>query len=173
MNMSIGDICDRDVAIAGCGATVQKAARLLRNSGTEVLVVVEDHGDACAAVGLTSLAGIVREIVAEAVDPACAHLGDVMTTEFARVCESESVHDAVRLMCEHGLEYVVVVDSAGHLTGVVTVRQLFESLAGDGLTGFTTLLEDACARPPVPEARAIPASVRPGAAQNMNEARAI
>lgn len=58
--------------------------------------------------------------------PACVH--DVMTSRPIAVTPETNLYDAGKLMVEHNISALPVVDRAGTVVGIVTERDLFDSL---------------------------------------------
>jgi acetoin utilization protein AcuB len=52
------------------------------------------------------------------------HVRDVMTSDPLTVDPNTSLKEAARLLRQRGIRHLPVVDSAGHLTGILTDRDI-------------------------------------------------
>jgi uncharacterized membrane protein len=106
----------RDVITVGQDQTCADAAKLLRENRISSLIV-NGPGGPC---------GIITErdyvnMVAEAQDPGAVSVGARMTTNLITVSSSADVADAGRIMTEHHIRHLPVVDQ-GKLVGVISIR---------------------------------------------------
>jgi len=127
--MSIGEICNRQVAIAERALSVTEAARLMRQFHVGDIVVVEEVEGGRRPLGIVTDRDIVVEVVAAEVVPNTLAVGDIMSTDLARVNEGMGVFEAMRSMRERGVRRMPVVDEGGRLVGIVTLDDLLELLA--------------------------------------------
>jgi CBS domain-containing protein len=81
------------------------------------------------AVAVTELGNVSRpfafitvaEIAAAAADAAYETAGEAATTEITTVVSTDSVEDSARLMVEHAVDHLIVIDAAsGHPCGVLS-----------------------------------------------------
>jgi CBS domain-containing protein len=126
--MAIGNICIREVAVAGRDTTIQEAARLMRQFHVGDLVVVEGDGRP-NPVGLVTDRDIVLAVVAPGLDPEVFTLGDLATRDLVTCREDQGVFECIQLMRVHGVRRMPVVDREGALVGIVSVDDLIELLA--------------------------------------------
>jgi len=143
--MSVGEICNRDVAVVKEGESALDAALLMRRFHVGDLVVVEEEGGQRIPVGILTDRDIVIEAVAEDVNSKDLRVGDIMSSDLMTVNEDEDVIDTVKMMRAKGIRRVPVVDRAGVLVGIVTVDDLIELLA-EVLDDLTTLIRREQAR---------------------------
>jgi len=129
--MTIGDICNRDVAFARRDTTAQAAAKLMRHYHVGSLVVIEDNDGKRVPVGIVTDRDIVIEIYALDLDPNVITVGDIMNPELITVPESFGVLETIQLMRMKGVRRMPVVDSEGRLAGIVTVDDVLEVLADE------------------------------------------
>lgn len=124
--MRIGKFCKGNAAIAPASMSVLDAAKVMRDCGAAAVVVVAD--DNRTPVGIVSLETLVWEVMAGEENPAKIRLSDVMTNRFISIKESDSLFNTIRLMFDDGAGRVVIVDEQGHLSGLVTLEELFGEL---------------------------------------------
>jgi CBS domain-containing protein len=78
-------------------------------------------------VGIVSERDVLAALSGDA-DPDTAWAADVMTEEVVTVEAGDRVLDAARKMVEKDVRHLVVVDDAGGVAGVVSMRDLFVRL---------------------------------------------
>lgn len=133
--MRIKEIMTAGVECIHRDATLEEAARRMRDLDVGPLPVLGDNDQ---------LAGIVtdRDIavrgVAEGKDPRTVRVHDVMTPGIVYCFEDQDVSEAVRLMEEHQIRRLVVLDRDQRLVGIVSLGDLAvktgdERLAGEAL----------------------------------------
>jgi len=123
--MSIGEICIRQVFIAGAKDSVYVASQLMRGYSVGNVVVTEGS----RPVGILTDRDIVVRVVAEKKDPDKTLVGDVMSAPLITIKESAGVGDGIRLMRGRGVRRLPVVDKDGQLAGIVSVDDLMDLLA--------------------------------------------
>ncbi len=100
-------------------ATLIDAARQMRDADIGD-VLVEEGGQ---LVGVATDRDIVVRGLAEGCDPASTRLGEVCTRSLVVVSPDDSVADAERLMREHAIRRIAVVEK-GRPVGVVSIGDL-------------------------------------------------
>jgi CBS domain-containing protein len=149
--MSVGEICNREVVIAGKALSVREAAQLMRNHHVGDLMVVDERNGRKHPIGIVTDRDIVLEVVAPGVNPETLAVADIMGLELVAVRESEGVFEALRYMRDKGVRRMPVVDSAGGLVGIITLDDLL-SLLAEEMTELAKLVSherqrEATARP--------------------------
>ncbi|MBZ5611266.1 MAG: CBS domain-containing protein [Acidobacteriia bacterium] len=128
--MPVGDICVRDVVIAGRDTTVREAAKLMAKHHVGNLVVArEEAGGRVVPIGIITDRDIVRNVVAEALDPAVFALGDLGVRELVTVREDQGVFECMQHMRMNGIRRMPVVDRNGGLVGILSLDDLIQLLA--------------------------------------------
>ena len=94
--------------------SVMEAARTIKEQDVGSLPVVEDG----RVVGIVTDRDIVVRAVAEGVDPRTATVGDVASGDLVTVEPDEDLDDALKLMAQHRVRRLPVVEN-GRLVGVV------------------------------------------------------
>ncbi len=128
--MSLAELCDTEVATIGPAATVQEAARLMRDHHVGALVVLVERRpvgivtDRDLAIGVLATGLSSETLVKDAmtVDPVCARL-------------ESGLADAAQLMREHGVRRLPVVSVSGELHGIVTLDDIL-ALLGEELSSL-------------------------------------
>lgn len=127
--MAIGDVCMRDVVVAGRDTTVREAAKLMVQHHVGNLVVIEETGGRSVPVGIITDRDIVRNVIAEDLDPAVFALGDLVARELVTAAEDQGVFECMQNMRIHGIRRMPVVDRYGGLVGIISLDDLIQLLA--------------------------------------------
>lgn len=127
--LTAGDVCKRQVTVAYKHTSLVAAAQLMREDHVGALVVVEDENGSRQVRGLITDRDIVVAVVATGLDPEALRLEDIMSAAWVAAHETDSLLDLSRLMREHGVRRVPVVDEQDELMGLVTMDDVFRILA--------------------------------------------
>ena len=133
--MGLSEICNRSVVVAAPKASVEEAARLMREHHVGSVVVVEETAQGRRPIGIVTDRDLVVEVIASRVAPATVTVGEIMGPGLVTARESDEPWDTIRLMRREGVRRIPVVGDDGCLVGIVTVDDLLEILAEqlDGL----------------------------------------
>jgi CBS domain-containing protein len=112
----------RGAETIGPGETLQAAARAMRAAGVGLLVVVERG----RTVGLITDRDLVTRAVAEGRDPGWTPVHAAMTPQVITCGEDDDLGTAARVMEDHAVRRLVVLDAEGALAGVLSVDDLAE-----------------------------------------------
>ncbi len=100
--------------------TVRDAAKVMANKGIGFLVVV-DSSDPRKVVGVLSERDIIRALASNKED---AKVEELMTKDVVTVKDTDTLYKAAKLMREHGIRHLVVVNEDGIPVGVLSIRDL-------------------------------------------------
>ena len=110
----------RDVYSVPSDASVYSAIELMADKHVGALLVVDDGH----LVGIVSERDYARNVILKGRSSKDAFVGDIMTpSPITITCES-SVDAAMRLMTENRIRHLPVIDSAGHVAGVLSIGDL-------------------------------------------------
>ena len=129
--MSVGDMCKRDVVVIQASDELATAAQRMRDEHIGYLIVVDGNGSGRDPIGVLTDRDIVVAVVARGVDPRSLKVEDVMTRNPVMVKEADSIEAALQAMRAIGVRRVPVVSLRGHLTGVLSLDDVLEGLAGE------------------------------------------
>jgi uncharacterized membrane protein/CBS domain-containing protein len=132
--MQVREVMTRGVECIHPGASLQEAARKMRECGVGSLPVCGDHG---RLVGMVTDRDMTVRAVAEGLDPWTTRVRDVVTPQVVHVREDQDVTEAARLMKGHGIRRVVVLDRGGRLAGIVSLGDLAVETRDAKLAGAT------------------------------------
>jgi CBS domain-containing protein len=127
--MTVGVICNPNVATIGTHAEIIEAATLMREDHVGDLVVVEHRGGRTVPVGILTDRDIVVGVLAKRAALDAVTVGDVMSRSLLTVRREHSVEFALREMRRIGVRRVPVVDSDGGLIGILSIDDIIQNLA--------------------------------------------
>jgi CBS domain-containing protein len=131
MSDTLGQVATPIVVTADPETTAAQAARLMRQHHVGSLIVVDAADDSGRPLGIVTDRDLVLAVMAEELDPAVFTVGDLMSTDLATAPQTAGLMDAVEILRRRGLRRLVVVDDAARVTGVVTLEDLLDALAGE------------------------------------------
>lgn len=138
--MQVGDVMTPNPQTVRPGDTLQRAAQAMDDLNVGVLPVCE--GD--QLLGMLTDRDIVVRSTSAGQDPRTAKVSDAMTGEARSLPTDAPVLEAIRMMKEHQLRRVPVVDQGGRLVGIVSLGDLADAgtpEAGDALEAISTPAE--------------------------------
>src|SRR5262245_37973166 len=130
--MNIGSLCRREVVTVDAAEALTQAARLMRQRHVGYLVVVESNSASTdlKVAGVLTDRDIVTAVVAKEADARTLKVGDVMTRNPLLANESGAIEATLRHMSEVGVRRVPVVGARDQLTGILSLDDLLDSMAG-------------------------------------------
>lgn len=117
-----------DVFSMNVEATVHEAAQYLRERQVRSVGVIDLGG---RLIGVVSQSDISNKVAAENKCPAWMRIGEIMSTGLVTVTPDRSLHDCLRLMEQHSIYHLPVVDSAGGYRDMISVTDLLRAIASD------------------------------------------
>jgi CBS domain-containing protein len=132
--MQLKEFVNSRVETVRSGDTLQRAAEKMRELDVGSLPVC-DEGQ---LVGMITDRDITIRAVAKGSDPAAATVSEVMTPEVLWCFENEEVEEAARIMQEHQVRRILVLNEAKELVGIISLGEL-ATATGDRLLGGETL----------------------------------
>ena len=104
---------------------VVEVARRMRDSRVGCVVIVRDG----KPLGILTDRDLALRVLAEGRDPRGLVARDVMTYDPVTLAHALGIESASRLMREHGVRRIPLVDDAGVLVGIVTADDLMSLFA--------------------------------------------
>src|SRR5215469_2065547 len=128
--MKIADLIAsrRDVFSVRDDTTVHEAARYLRDRQVRAVGVCDRDG---VLLGVISQADISDKTAAENKCPAWMRVSEIMTRQLVTATPETSLEDCLRLMEQHGIYHLLVVDSSTGFRGMISVTDLLRLIASD------------------------------------------
>jgi CBS domain-containing protein len=109
-------------------ATVHDAARYLRDRQVRSVGVCDRLG---VLLGVVSQSDISDKVGAENQCPAWMRVSEIMTRQLVTATPETSIEDCLRLMNQHGIFHLLVVDSEKGFRGMISVTDLLQLFASD------------------------------------------
>ncbi len=128
--MTVGVICNPNVATIGPDQDVADAAVLMREEHVGDLIVVTLRGGRTVPVGILTDRDIVLGVVAKRMPPDAVTVGDAMSSKLLTLRKDDELGSALREMRRHGVRRAPVVDRDGALVGVLSIDDVIQHLAG-------------------------------------------
>ncbi|HEX2185161.1 MAG TPA: CBS domain-containing protein [Chloroflexota bacterium] len=142
--MKVGDVMTRSVEVIHPDATIDEAAEKMKAFDVGPLPVCD--GD--RLVGMITDRDITVRATAEERDPVTTRVSEVMTPDVVYTFEDADVEEAARLMEQHQLRRLVVMNRDKRLVGIVSLGDLAVRTPNEQRTG--EVLEEV-SRPSEPE----------------------
>jgi|ERR1051326_7664562 len=115
MAKTIRDLMAENPCAIDADKPVAYAATMMRDEDVGIAPVVEGR----KLVGMLTDRDIATRIVAEGKDPQSTKVRDVMTTRLVTIDPDQEIDEAMRLMAEHQVRRLPIVEEDGRLIGVV------------------------------------------------------
>jgi CBS domain-containing protein len=130
MPQRIHDVMTPHPVMLPCTASVQEAARTMREQAIGDVIVME-HQQVC---GIVTDRDIVVRTVAAARDPAATPLADICSQALTTVSPEDSLEQALHLMRVKAIRRLPVVEG-GRAVGMVSLGDLAVARAPDSVLG--------------------------------------
>jgi CBS domain-containing protein len=129
--VQVHEVMSRSVEVVGPDATLEEAARRMRERNVGLLPVCD--GD--RLLGMITDRDIAVRGIAEGKDPRTTPVREAMTPEVIWVFEDADLHDAAQLMEENEVRRVVVLNHDKRLVGVVSLDDVAARAGEQRLAG--------------------------------------
>ncbi|HZQ73855.1 MAG TPA: CBS domain-containing protein [Burkholderiales bacterium] len=153
MPMTVENVYTPSIVKASRGATIQEAARLMRQHHVGALIVTDEGLDRDKPVGIVTDRDLVLSALAEGL-PLDTRLEQVMTQALATVLRTDPLRQALEVMRTRGVRRLAVAEPGGELAGFLSLDDVVDQLAGEvaelhGLLG-NELAREIAQRPSAP-----------------------
>lgn len=128
--MNVSDLCQRDIITVPASASVRDAAMAMREHHVGALAVT-DPFETGRVIGLVTDRDLVLDLLATGQSPQGQAIGGFCRTELAGVPGTASIGDAVRAMQRSGVRRLLVTGPDNAVTGLVSVDDLLDAVAGE------------------------------------------
>lgn len=108
--------------------TVHDAARFLRDRKVRSVGVLDKQG---VLVGVVSQSDVSDKVAAENKCPAWMRVSEIMTRQLVTATPDTPIEDCLRLMDQHGIFHLLVLDSEKGYRGMLSVTDLLQLFASD------------------------------------------
>jgi CBS domain-containing protein len=113
--MQITELMTEDPRTVSAGSSIVDAARLMRDEDAGIAPIVD--GD--RLVGVVTDRDIAIKVVAEGKDPQSTTVDDIAATELVTIDPQQDLDEALRLMAQHQVRRLPVVEEDGRLVGIL------------------------------------------------------
>ena len=108
--------------------TVHDAARYLREREVRAVGVCDKQG---VLQGVVSQSDVSDKVAAENKCPAWMRVSEIMTRQLVTTTPETPLEDCLRLMEQHGIYHLVVLDHEKGYRGMISVSDLLKLIASD------------------------------------------
>ncbi len=134
--VAIIEVMTKEVQTCKSGDPVSKAAKLMEQHNVGSIPVVDDQG---RLSGIITDRDIVLRGVAKDKDLKMTTCGELMTADCKSCSPETEVHEAAKLLAEHQIRRLPVVDQQGRLVGIcaigdLAVRDIYINESGQALS---------------------------------------
>jgi len=114
------EVMTRNIRTVGPDASLKEVASKMDEQDTGAIPVCESD----EVVGIITDRDIVLRVFSNNLDPATARARDVMTPSVVSLNEDQDVDEAAKIMQAKQIRRLIVLDSEGSLTGIVSLGDL-------------------------------------------------
>ena len=125
MGKSISEVMTSNPRTVEISTSVVEAARIMKTEDVGPVPIVE--GD--RLVGMVTDRDIALRVVAEGKDPQSTPVGEIASRDLVTIDPDQSLDEAGRLMAQHQVRRLPVVEEDGRLVGIVAQADIAQ--AGD------------------------------------------
>lgn len=136
--MSLEKIATKNVVSIEPKASVQDAAKKMRDMHVGDVIIVDDKGGRRVPIGIITDRDIAVSVVAIGMNPGAVAVEDVMTPALVCAKMSDSLWHLLSVMKEHGVKRLPLVNDAGGLNGIVSSDDIV-GLLGAELTEISKI----------------------------------
>lgn len=129
--MRVDEICSHSIVHVPATATLQHAARLMRDESVRALLVTEHTAGGLRVVGIVTDRDMVVHGIASRSDCTRIAVSEVMTRGLLTIHGDAVISEALRSMLSHGLHRLAVVDHQQRLVGMLSLDDTIRAMGGE------------------------------------------
>lgn len=122
---TVAQLMDTRVCTLDLNATARECAKKMVKESAECVVVVQDE----TPLGVITERDLVVKILSDGFDPDKVLARDIMSTALITISPKASMSEAARLMSDHKVRRLLVVDDQNSLIGMASADDLAKVLA--------------------------------------------
>jgi CBS domain-containing protein len=122
---TVGQIMSKDVLAVNLNANARDCARAMTKKGVSCAVITEEG----SAVGIITERDLVSKVLAESIESNKVLVRDIMSTPLITTTPDAALASAAEVMAQYRIRRLVVVNSSGALSGIVTAGDIARTLA--------------------------------------------
>jgi len=132
--MNCGEIMTKNPEFVLPNDPVVKAARLMKSEDVGPIPIVQNK-ETKILTGIVTDRDLAIKVVAEARDPQTTPVKEVMSDGLVTCKEDEDVQKALKLMQDHQVRRIPVVDKNDHLLGIIAQADVATRMGSNRTTG--------------------------------------
>jgi CBS domain-containing protein len=125
--MRVERVYTRKVLATTRSASMAEAAAAMRRYRVGALLVMDDSGVAGKPVGIIT----DRDLALEGFAAETSLVHSAMTPVVATIGDTSDIHEALEIMCAHGVRRLVVTGADGEVCGILSIDDIVDGLAAD------------------------------------------
>ncbi|GCB05144.1 CBS domain-containing protein [Ralstonia sp. SET104] len=129
--MRVDEICSRRIVHVQATATLQQAARLMRDESVRALLITEHTAGGSRVVGIVTDRDMVVHGIASRSDCTQTAVSEVMTRGLLTIHDDAVISEALRSMLSHGLHRLAVIDRQQRLVGMLSLDDTIRAMGGE------------------------------------------
>ena len=129
--MKLRELMTRDVEVVHPNSTIKEAAEKMQTLDVGPMPVC----DGSRLVGILTDRDITVRATASGLDPGTARVAEVMTPDVVYAFEDQDHEEAARLMEQHQIRRLIVLDRDKRLVGIVSLGDLATTTSDETLSG--------------------------------------
>jgi len=118
----IGEILSGSPAVVTSATTVLEAVDAMTKNRTGACVVVDDG----ELKGVFTERDVMTKVLGKRLDPGTVKMSEVCTTQLVTGAPDTPEHKALRTMIDRHIRHLPVLDGAGKLVGMLSLRKLLQ-----------------------------------------------
>jgi CBS domain-containing protein len=125
--MSLLKIAHTPPATVPLTATALEAVQMMAEEGVGAVAVVDDG----ALKGIFTERDVMLRVVLRGRDPKQVRVGEVMTAPVETTTDDAPAEEVLNFMVERHIRHLPIVDTAGKVIGMLSIRNLLETMVED------------------------------------------
>jgi len=125
--MSLLKIAHTPPATVPLTATALEAVQVMAEEGVGAVAVVDDG----ALKGIFTERDVMLRVVLRGRDPKQVRVGEVMTAPVETTTDDAPAEEVLNFMVERHIRHLPIVDTAGKVIGMLSIRNLLETMVED------------------------------------------
>lgn len=122
---TVAQVMAKSVMAVDLNTNTKDCAKAMAKKGVSCAVVTQQGN----AIGIVTERDLVSKVMADALDPNKVLVRDIMSTPLITIAPDATLQNAAELMAQYHVRRLVVVNSSGALSGIVTAGDIARSLA--------------------------------------------
>jgi CBS domain-containing protein len=132
------DFADKDFVSLDENTLVAEAARIMYERDVCSVIVTRNDKQFRQSVGMITARDFLQRVVAQSKGPFKLAVKDIMSTPLITINKETLVNDAIMLMKSKNIARLPVINNAGEILGIVSLRSLIGKATQDDINSVTT-----------------------------------